>query len=167
MAIGKACIVTYADIGSRECHERGEEMNGLKSVGPGIWQPAMAVVVSLCSAVSYAQVSAPGFEAKPMQVSPISGVEDKEVAFINVSMAHGASSPRHTHPGDCYGAVVEGTVELVVEGSEARRFAGGQAWHNPRGPVHYFKNVGDTPARLINTLIVDKGKPRTVVEKAP
>jgi len=127
-------------------------MNGLKSVSPGIWQPAMAVVVSLCSAVSYAQVSAPGFEAKPMQVSPITP---------------GASSPRHTHPGDCYGAVLEGTVELVVDGSEARRFSGGQAWHNPRGPVHYFRNVGDTPARLINTLIVDKGKPRTVVEKAP
>lgn len=142
-------------------------MNRSRTNGRGIWTPLLAVIVSLCSTVSFAQVSAPGFEAKPMQVSPISGVEDKEVAFINVSMAPGASSPRHTHPGDCYGAVLEGTVELVVDGSEARRFSGGQAWHNPRGPVHYFRNVGDTPARLINTLIVDKGKPRTVVEKAP
>ncbi|HEX5676301.1 MAG TPA: cupin domain-containing protein [Azonexus sp.] len=147
--------------------KKGEEMNSFKIIGKGVRQPSLALAISLCSAVSFAQVSAPGFEAKPMQVSPISGVEDKEAVFINVTMAPGASSPRHTHPGDCYGAVVEGTVELVVEGSEARRFAGGQAWHNPRGPVHYFKNVGDTPARLVNTLIVDKGKPRTVVEKAP
>jgi quercetin dioxygenase-like cupin family protein len=142
-------------------------MNSFRTAGQGIWQASLAVIVSLYSAASFAQVSSPGFEAKPMQVSPISGVEDKEVAFINVSMAPGASSPRHTHPGDCYGAVVEGTVELVVEGSETKRFTGGQAWHGARGPVHYFRNVGDTPARLINTLIVDKGKPRTVVEKAP
>jgi quercetin dioxygenase-like cupin family protein len=128
---------------------------------------SLAIGISLVSAVAAAQVSAPGFEAKPMQVSPISGVDDKEAAFINVSMQPGAASPRHTHPGDCYGAVIEGTVELVVEGQEAKRFAAGQAWHNPRGPVHYFRNVGTTPARLVNALIVDKGKPRTVIEKAP
>lgn len=142
-------------------------MNGFKSVGYGIGRSSLAMAISLCSAVTFAQVTAPGFVAKPMQVSPISGVEDKEAAFINVSMEPGAASPRHTHPGDCYGAVVEGTVELVVVGQEAKRFTAGQAWHNPRGPVHYFKNVGDTPARLVNALIVDKGKPRTVVEKAP
>ena len=112
-----------------------------------------------------AQVTAPGFIAKPMQVSPITGVDDMEIAIIDVRMEPDASSPRHTHPGDCYGAVVEGTVELVVEGQEPRRFGPGEAWHNPRGPVHVFRNAGDKPAHLINTLIVDKGKPRTVVEK--
>ncbi len=125
------------------------------------------VFVAVWPVASQAQVSAPGFVATPMAVSPISGVEDKEVAIINVTMEPGASSPRHTHPGDCYGAVLEGTVELVVEGQAPRRFSAGQAWHNPRGPVHYFKNVGDTPARLINILVVDKGKPRTQIQPAP
>lgn len=137
----------------------------MKNTGVGIAKSSLACVGALWAALSFAQVTAPGFVSKPMQVSPISGVEDKEVAFINVSMEAGASSPRHTHPGDCYGAVIEGSVELVVEGQDAKRFDGGQAWHNPRGPAHYFKNVGDKPARLINTLIVNKGKPRTVVEK--
>lgn len=125
------------------------------------------LLVALFSAVSQAQVTATGFVAKPMLVSPISGIEDKEIAIIDVSMVPGASSPHHTHPGDCYGAVLEGTVELVVEGQESRRFTAGQAWHNPRGPVHYFKNVGESPARLVNTLVVDKGKPRTQVQQAP
>lgn len=140
-------------------------MKNFRSAGFGIARSSLVLLVSMCSTLSFAQVTAPGFVSKPMQVSPISGVDDKEAAFINVSMEPGASSPRHTHPGDCYGAVLEGTVELFVEGKEARRFDAGQAWHNPRGPVHYFKNVGNTPARLVNTLIVDKGKPRTVVEK--
>jgi quercetin dioxygenase-like cupin family protein len=116
---------------------------------------------------SHAQVSAPGFQAKSMLVSPISGDEGKEIAFIDVSMAPGAASPRHTHPGDCYGAVIDGTVELRVEGQEPRRFSAGQVWHNPRGPVHEFVNVGATPARLVNTLVVDKGKPRTQIQPAP
>lgn len=125
-----------------------------------------ALLAALVSPVLIAQVTAPGFVAKPMFVGPISGVEDREIAMIDVSMAPGASAPHHTHPGDCYGAIVEGTVELVVEGQEPRRFAAGQAWHNPRGPAHYFRNVGDTPARLVNTLVVDKGKPRTQVQPA-
>jgi quercetin dioxygenase-like cupin family protein len=143
-------------------------MNKRQSLARGFRRSSLlaaVTVLALCSATSLAQVSAPGFVAKPIQVSPISGVEDKEVAFISVTMEPGASSPRHTHPGDCYGAIIDGTVEFVVEGQDAKRFASGQAWHNPRGPVHYFKNVGDTPAKLVNTLIVDKGKPRTVVEK--
>ncbi len=124
------------------------------------------VVVALLPAASHAQVSAPGFVAKPLLVSSISGDETKEIAFFDVTLAPGASSPPHTHPGDCYGVVTEGTVELRVEGREPRRFSAGQVWHNPRGPVHAFKNVGDTPGRLVNTLVVDKGKPRTQIQPA-
>lgn len=113
-----------------------------------------------------AQVTAPGFVSKPLVAGPISGVADKEVAVLQVAIDPGASSPRHTHPGDCLGTVVEGEVELVVEGQAPRRFTAGQAWHNPVGPAHQFRNVGTTPARLINTLIVEKGKPRTVIVPA-
>ena len=125
------------------------------------------VFAGLSPAVSNAQVSEPGFVNKPMLVSPISGDEAKEVVLNDVSMAPGASSPRHTHPGDCYGAVIDGTVELRVEGQEPRRFSARQVWHSPRGLVHEFTNVGDTPARLVNTLVVDKGKPRTQIQQAP
>lgn len=127
---------------------------------------ASLLLAALLPAGGFAQVTAPGFATKPMLITPVSGADDKELVMINVSMQPGASSPRHTHPGDCYGAVVEGTVELVVEGQQPRRFAAGEAWHNPRGPVHYFTNVGSTPARLVNTLVVDKGKPRTQVVPA-
>lgn len=140
-------------------------MKSFDSMGFRIGRTSLILALSLYCAASLGQITAPGFVSKPLQVSPISGIEDKEAAFIDVAIEPGAASPRHTHPGDCYGALVVGTVELFVEGKEPRRFDAGQVWHNPRGPAHYFKNVGSTPARLINTLIVDKGKPRTVVEK--
>ncbi|MCG3187031.1 MAG: hypothetical protein IOMNBAOH_01616 [Rhodocyclaceae bacterium] len=122
------------------------------------------IIATLVSTAVNAQITAKGFATKPMLVAPISGVEGKEIVLLDVAMDPGASSPRHTHPGDCYGAILEGTVELVVEGQDPRRFTAGQAWHNPRGPIHYFRNVGTSPARLQNTLVVDQGKPRTVTQ---
>lgn len=141
-------------------------MTGPVFIAPMFGSSSLLLAI-LMSPALHAQVTAQPFLAKPLLVSPITGVEDKEIAMINVSMEPGSSSPHHTHPGDCYGAIIEGTVELVVEGQEPRRFSAGQAWHNPRGPVHYFRNVGDSPARLVNALVVDKGKPRTQVQPTP
>ncbi len=108
----------------------------------------------------------PGFQSKPILSSPITGVEGKEVVLISVTLAPGASSPAHTHPGDCHVAVLEGTIELRVEGKEPRMVTGGEAYSNLAGPVHQFANIGDKPARLLNTLVVEKGKPRTVMQPA-
>ena|SRR5688572_5284838 len=112
----------------------------------------------LLAVSSDAQMS--GFVAKPLLQSTVERDENKEAALLAITIAPGGSSGRHTHPGDCYGTVVEGTVELRVEGREPRRVAAGEAWHNPRDAIHELRNVGDTPVRVVNTLVVDKGKPR-------
>jgi quercetin dioxygenase-like cupin family protein len=115
--------------------------------------------LSLMLAVgSHAQMS--GFAAKPLLQSTVERDENKEATMLAITIAPGGSSGRHTHPGDCYGTVVEGTVELRVEGREPLRVSAGEAWHNPRGAIHELRNVGDTPVRVVNTLVVDKGKPR-------
>lgn len=108
-----------------------------------------------------------GFSSKPVLVSPISGVEGRELVLISVTLEPGASSPAHTHPGDCFGAVIEGTMELRVDGKEPRRLSAGEAYATPANPVHQFTNVGEKPVRLLNTLVVEKGKPRTVATPFP
>jgi quercetin dioxygenase-like cupin family protein len=108
-----------------------------------------------------------GFVSKPLVVNPLTGDDTKEIAVISVSLAPGASSPPHSHPGDCVGAVIEGTMELRVEGVEARRIAAGEGFHNARGKVHQFRNAGDAPVRLLTTIIYDKGKPRVEIQPAP
>jgi quercetin dioxygenase-like cupin family protein len=35
----------------------------------------------------------------------------------------------------------------------------GESYANPRGTVHSFRNITDSQARLLNTLVVDKGVP--------
>jgi quercetin dioxygenase-like cupin family protein len=119
---------------------------------------SFCVVVSLWAVRAPAQMS--GFVAKPLLQSTLEGDENKDATMLAITIAPGGSSGRHTHPGDCYGTVFEGTVELRVDGREPRRVSPGEAWHNPRGAVHELRNVGDTPVRVVNTLVVDKGKPR-------
>jgi quercetin dioxygenase-like cupin family protein len=114
--------------------------------------------------VPAAGVSAPGFEAKPIQTSPVSGDEQREVVLIAATLQPGGASPPHTHPGDCVGTVIEGQVELRAVGKEARRVGAGDAFANARGTAHQFVNVGDKPARLVTALVVDKGKPRTLTQ---
>jgi quercetin dioxygenase-like cupin family protein len=103
---------------------------------------------------------APGFKITPLLQSTFGDDASKDAVVLIVELAPGSSTGRHTHPGDCYGTVVEGVVELHVEGREARWIAVGGAYHNPRGTIHEFRNIGEQPARLVNTMVVDKGKPR-------
>lgn len=120
---------------------------------------ASSVVVALLPAPG-PHAQGPGFTARPLLQSTVGGDESKEAAVLAITIAPGGSSGRHTHPGDCYGTVVEGTVELRVEGRDPRRVSAGEAWHNPRGAIHELRNAGDSPVRVVNTLLVDKGKPR-------
>jgi quercetin dioxygenase-like cupin family protein len=106
----------------------------------------------------YAQ--APGFKIMPLLQSTFGDDASKDAVVLSVEIAPGSTTGRHTHPGDCYGTVVEGTVELHVEGREARWMSMGEAYHNPRGTIHEFRNIGEKSARLVNTMVVDKGKPR-------
>lgn len=125
---------------------------------------ASLLLAAFVPAIGLAQQPAPAtptFTSKPVHASPITGDDKKEQVLVSVSMPAGGSVPMHTHPGDCLGSVVEGTVELLVDGQPPRRFSVGDAYNNMRGTVHGFRNVGDGPARLLNNLVADKGAPRT------
>lgn len=109
-------------------------------------------------------LSIPGFDARPILSSAISGDEQREIVLIAATIQPGAASPPHTHPGDCVGTVIEGQMELRAVGKDARRVNPGEAFANGRGTAHQFVNVGDKPVRLVTTLVVDKGKPRTLTQ---
>lgn len=130
-------------------------------------QTAAPAAASPGTAVPATGVSRPGFDSKPILTSPISGDEQKEIVVIAVAIAPGGSSPVHTHPGDCVGTVVEGQIELRAVGKDPRQVAAGTAFANPRGTVHQFVNASDKPARLLTTLVVEKGKPRTLIQDEP
>ena len=101
----------------------------------------------------------PGITAKPLLKTTLSDDTSKEAIMASVEFAPGSVLNHHTHPGDEYAVVLQGTLEISAEGRETRRVSTGDVFHNPRGLIHQARNVGDTPVRLAVTFIVDKGKP--------
>lgn len=125
--------------------------------------PVLAWVLAAAASSHAQQASAPApqtYSSKPIIAAPVTGDDRKEMVLVAVFINPAGAVPMHTHPGDCVGSVVEGVVELVVEGQAPRRMGAGEAYSNLRGAVHGFRNVGDGQARLLNSLVVDKGAPR-------
>jgi quercetin dioxygenase-like cupin family protein len=91
--------------------------------------------------------------------APISGDETRQASVAWLEFAPGGTNARHTHPGDCYATVIEGSIELRIDGQPARVYKAGEAYNVARGLVHEMQNVGQAPARMVVTFIVDKGKP--------
>lgn len=108
-----------------------------------------------------ATAQADGITSKLLLRSSVSADSTKESVLVAIEFAPGATTGRHTHPGDEYAAVLEGTLELRLEGQEPRRVTAGEAYHNPQGAVHETRNVGDSVAKTVATFVVEKGKPRT------
>ena len=71
----------------------------------------------------------------------------------------GGAAGRHTHFGVEVGYVLEGSTSLEIEGEAPRLLKAGDSYVIPAGKVHDAKVVGDAPAKVIATYVVEKGKP--------
>jgi quercetin dioxygenase-like cupin family protein len=102
-----------------------------------------------------------GFSTKTLLRTTLSGDAGKEAIIATAELAPGASTGRHTHPGDEYATVLQGMVEIRVDGQEPKRVGAGDAYHNAKGVLHETRSVGTVPAKLVSTFIIDKGQPIT------
>jgi quercetin dioxygenase-like cupin family protein len=81
-----------------------------------------------------------------------------ETVNVRVDLEPGALIARHTHPGIESSYVVEGGLELSVDGQGARTFKVGDGFQVPTRVPHSGKN-GDKRTTLAITYVVEKGKP--------
>jgi quercetin dioxygenase-like cupin family protein len=77
---------------------------------------------------------------------------------MKVEIEPGAVVARHTHPGIESSYVVEGSVELSVDGEGTRTYSVGEGFQVPTGVPHSGKN-GAAKTVLAGTYVVEKGKP--------
>ncbi len=122
----------------------------------------VSLAVVMTGVIAIAQP--PAFVVTPLLRTDLDGDPRREVVLVRGEFAARASTGRHTHPGEEYAYVIEGTVEVRADGREPKRVTAGESYHNPRGVVHETRNVGDRTARVASTFIVDKG--RAIVEPA-
>jgi len=71
----------------------------------------------------------------------------------------GATSARHSHPGEDFGYLIEGTIVLMVDGHPPLTVHAGETFFTARGEIHNARNIGATVARAVDTYVIDKGKP--------
>ena len=66
---------------------------------------------------------------------------------------------KHTHPGNEVAYILQGALELSVEGQAARTLKEGESFSLAANTVHSAKNVAKGPTKVLVTYIVEKGKP--------
>jgi quercetin dioxygenase-like cupin family protein len=108
--------------------------------------------------VATASAQEPGFKRTILQQHAISAPGRDAVTAIS-EIAPGASAPRHSHPGEEIGYVLEGTVIVEQAGSAPLTVHAGQAFLIPAGAVHGAANRTANPVRILATFIVESGKP--------
>ena len=116
------------------------------------------VVAALGVAAVARQAAAPTFNRTMLQDQPLS-VKDHHGVMSRSDFQPGAESGRHTHPGEEFGYVLEGTIELMEDGKPARRLKAGDYIFVPANTVHNAKNVGTGTLRVLSTYVLETGKP--------
>ena len=84
----------------------------------------------------------------------------KEGVLYMAELAPGAVAGKHTHPGPEFAYVLEGALQLELEGQPPKTIKAGEAFHNPTKIVHDAKNPGTTGAtKVLVFMLIDKGQP--------
>jgi quercetin dioxygenase-like cupin family protein len=103
----------------------------------------------------------PGAQRTVLMKQDLSGIPGREGVMVQTVIAPGGKEPRHTHPGDIFAYVLEGTITLTREGEPVAAVERGGVFFVRAGTVHSGENLGKTPVKLLVTFVVEKGKPLT------
>lgn len=120
---------------------------------------ALAVAgVSLCVSATVIYAQASGLTRTMVGKEDVS-VPGREAVVARVDLAPGATAGRHTHPGDEISYVMEGQLELRIDGQAPRVVKAGESFVIAAGLVHDAHNPGSAPTKLVGVYVVEKGKP--------
>lgn len=125
------------------------------------WILLIATVVTasaLTVGVRAWQATQPTFTRTQLQDHPLT-VKGWHAVQSRSDFQPGAMSGKHTHPGEEIGYVLEGTLELTVEGKAPQRLKAGDVIFMPPNTVHEAKNVGTGTLRVVSTYVLEVGKP--------
>ena len=118
---------------------------------------ALCAVTGFVATGAEAQ-NAPGGLKRTIITRTDGPMDGYESINARVDLEAGTLVPRHTHPGIESTYVVEGELELSVDGQGTRTFKAGDGFQIPTRVPHGVKN-GDSATIAAVTYVVEKGKP--------
>ncbi len=119
----------------------------------------MNKIVILLSALALTVVAQnPGIQRTIVQRQDLS-IPGREAVVARVEIAPGASAGRHTHTGEEISYVMDGEMDVLIEGRAPQHVKAGESFIIPAGAIHDAHNTGSSPVRLVGVYVVEKGKP--------
>lgn len=117
------------------------------------------ILLSLAALVSVPLLAQQaGFTRVGLQTQDLS-TPGKVAVQARAEFDTGVAAGRHTHPGEELGYVLEGQLELRIDGQPPKIVKAGETFFVPEGLVHDGINTGTGKAKVLATYVVDKGKP--------
>jgi quercetin dioxygenase-like cupin family protein len=129
---------------------------------------------AICAATGFIATGASAQNAPP---APANGITRKTLSEmdgpmpgyvtinIEVEIDPGVFIIRHTHPGIESGYVLDGGLDVPIQGQPTRSLKAGDGYQVPPETPHAGVKNGDKKTRLAITYVVEKGKP--LISPAP
>jgi quercetin dioxygenase-like cupin family protein len=83
----------------------------------------------------------------------------REMVQVETLIPAGVESGWHIHPGEEVGYIVEGQVEMMVQGRATVVLQPGQGFLIPPRVPHNARDLGPETGRMLSTYIVETGQP--------
>ena len=102
----------------------------------------------------------------PLMTKQLMDAPGREVSVMTVEYGPGGSDPIHRHHAQAFVYVLEGSIEMQVEGGELVTLTPGQTFYEDPDDLHVVgRNASSTkPAKFLVVLIKDEGAPVLVPE---
>lgn len=123
--------------------------------------PALAILVVCCGITDRANAQDRPIKRTELIRADVADVAGKETVIYIADVQPGAEGARHTHYGDEFVYILEGSLTVTPDGKDPVTLKRGEVAHlAPADGVHAAKNGSNSePAKVLVVLVVDKGKP--------
>jgi quercetin dioxygenase-like cupin family protein len=123
---------------------------------------ALLVGLGFLAGVAASRAQAPGEVKRTILLTKALAAQGYNGIVGRGEVPAGMAGPAHFHYGDELVILLEGEVEVEVEGAAPVRIKAGEAMHVEAGKVHKPKSVGTVPAKFISVWVVEQDKPLAV-----
>jgi quercetin dioxygenase-like cupin family protein len=123
---------------------------------------------AICAATGFMATEAwaqgtPPPAAQGVKRTTLSQIDGPMPGYVTINMEveldPGVFIPRHTHPGVESSYILEGGLDLAVQGQATRKVKAGDGFTVPPETPHAGVKNDDKKTRISTTYVVEKGKP--------
>jgi quercetin dioxygenase-like cupin family protein len=135
-------------------------MSGIRAVIASLFT-VMIIFIFAHSPARIAAAQDQPIKRTELHRSDLADVVGKETVIYIADVMPGAEGARHTHFGDEYVYVLEGTLIVTPDGQQPITLRKGDVAHiAPKDGIHAAKNGSSSePARALVFIVAEKGKP--------